>query len=260
MGFLTDIVASVRLELAANPPDEVGLAGRLASAPAPRDFDAALSGGAPALIAEIKRASPSAGTIAAGADPIAQAAAYEDAGASAISVLTEPHHFAGSLDDLAAARRAVALPVLRKDFIVDPSQVLQSRAWGADALLLITAAVSDDELSALLSATAELGMGCLVETHGEDDLERALSSGAQIVGVNARDLETLEVDTERAMALLRRIPSDRVSVMESGIRSRADVAAAVEAGASAILVGETLMRAHDPRSAVYDLIGEEPVG
>jgi indole-3-glycerol phosphate synthase len=145
--------------------------------------------------------------------------------------------------------------VLRKDFVVDPSQVIESRAAGADAVLLIAACVSATELEALIRIADDLGMAALVETHADADLEKALGAGARIVGVNARDLETLEVDTERALRALRRVPNDRIAVFESGIRTRADVEAAVEAGASAILVGETLMRAEDPGRAIRELVG-----
>lgn len=260
MGFLTEIVGSRRRDLAARPLDVAELMDRIAAAPAPRDLEAALRARRPAVIAEIKRSSPSAGDIASQVDPVSQARAYSEAGAAAISVLTEPRHFGGSLDDLAVVRASVQVPVLRKDFVIDRSQVLQARAWGADALLLITAALSDDELRVFMSLASELGMTCLVETHGDVDLERALASGARIVGVNARDLETLEVDVPRALAQLARIPSDRVAVMESGIATRSDVSSAVEAGASAILVGETLMRAVDPRATLRRLIGEESLG
>jgi indole-3-glycerol phosphate synthase len=207
------------------------------------------------LIAEVKRASPSAGSIAADADPIELARAYADGGAAAISVLTEPRHFAGALADLEAVRLTVQLPVLRKDFLVHPAQVIEARANGADAVLLIAACLTDEELTALLALSSDLGMSALVETHADDELDRALASGAEVIGVNARDLETLEVDSASALDRLARIPPGRVAVMESGIRDRADVEAAVDAGASAILVGEALMRASDPRAAVRELIG-----
>jgi len=258
MGFLTDIVAEVREGLRASPLDLAELRLRADAVPPPKDFEEALGGAGTAVIAEVKRASPSAGTIAGDADPVAQARAYAAGGAAAVSVLTEPRHFAGSLEDLSAIRRTVDLPLLRKDFLVDASQVLESRAHGADAVLLIAAALADDELHAMLAAAAELGMGVLLETHGGDDLERALATEAPVIGVNARDLETLEVDAGRALRQLRRVPADRIAVLESGIRTRADVERAVVAGASAILVGETLMRAGDPGRILRTLIGEEP--
>jgi indole-3-glycerol phosphate synthase len=255
MGFLSDLVLGVRRELDAHPLDDGALLARAASRPPARGFIAALRGGRPALIAEVKRASPSAGSIAADADPIELARAYADGGAAAISVLTEPRHFAGALADLEAVRLTVQLPVLRKDFLVHPAQVIEARANGADAVLLIAACLTDEELTALLALSSDLGMSALVETHADDELDRALASGAEVIGVNARDLETLEVDSASALDRLARIPPDRVAVMESGIRDRADVEAAVDAGASAILVGEALMRASDPRAAVRELIG-----
>jgi indole-3-glycerol phosphate synthase len=255
MGFLSDLVLGVRRELDAHPLDDGALLARAASRPPARGFIAALRGGRPALIAEVKRASPSAGSIAADADPIELATAYADGGAAAISVLTEPRHFAGALADLEAVRLTVQLPVLRKDFLVHPAQVIEARANGADAVLLIAACLTDEELTALLALSSDLGMSALVETHADDELDRALASGAEVIGVNARDLETLEVDSASALDRLARIPPGRVAVMESGIRDRADVEAAVDAGASAILVGEALMRASDPRAAVRELIG-----
>ncbi|HWC72164.1 MAG TPA: indole-3-glycerol phosphate synthase TrpC [Actinomycetota bacterium] len=255
MGFLSDLVLGVRRELDAHPLDDGALLARAASRPPARGFIAALRGGRPALIAEVKRASPSAGSIAADADPIELARAYADGGAAAISVLTEPRHFAGALADLEAVRLTVQLPVLRKDFLVHPAQVIEARANGADAVLLIAACLTDEELTALLALSSDLGMSALVETHADDELDRALASGAEVIGVNARDLETLEVDSASALDRLARIPPGRVAVMESGIRDRADVEAAVDAGASAILVGEALMRASDPRAAVRELIG-----
>jgi indole-3-glycerol phosphate synthase len=204
----------------------------------------------------VKRASPSVGEIA-DRDAVVQARAYADAGAAAISVLTEPRHFGGALADLQAVRSAVDLPVLRKDFLVHPSQLIEARAAGADAVLLIASAIGAGELSALLAAARDLRLGVLLETHSDDDLELALASDAEVVGVNARDLETLEVDAVAARARLGRIPGDRVAVLESGIATREDVRAAVDAGASAILVGEALMRAADPAAALRALLREE---
>jgi indole-3-glycerol phosphate synthase len=170
-------------------------------------------------------------------------------------VLTEHTHFHGSLADLRAARLACELPILRKDFLLLPAELIESRAGGADAVLLIAACLSANELAAMIAAADDLGLGALVETHADEDVDRALESGARVIGVNARDLETLEVDVDRALERLRRIPEDRVRVMESGISSPEHVRAAVEAGASAILVGEALMRADDPREAMSLLIG-----
>ena len=161
-------------------------------------------------------------------------------------MLTEPRHFSGSLADLRTARMAVKVPVLRKDFLVHPSQLIEARADGADAVLLIVAAVSPLELEALLATARDLGLGVLLESHSDAELDVALATDAEVIGVNARDLETLEVDAERARRQLGRIPAERIGVLESGIATREDVVAAVEAGASAILVGEALMRAADP--------------
>jgi indole-3-glycerol phosphate synthase len=240
MGFLSDLVAERRWRLDRQPVDDAALMARAMAGPPPRDFVAALRARTPAVIAEIKRSSPSAGVIA-DRDPTERARAYAEAGASAISVLTEPVHFHGSLADLRAARLACELPVLRKDFLLVP-------------LLLIAACLSPNELAAMLAAAADLGLGALVETHADADVDRALEAGAEVIGVNARDLETLEVDVDRALGHLRRIPEDRVRVMESGISTPEHVRAAVGAGASAILVGETLMRADDPRAALDVLL------
>ena len=260
MGFLTDLVAEIRRDLERRPLDDGALLARALARPPARDFLAALRDRTPAVIAEVKRASPSAGVIVADADPAEQARRYEGAGAAAISVLTEPTHFHGSLTDLEAVRISVGIPVLRKDFLVHPSQVIQARAHGADAVLLITSVLSDAELAALLATASDFGMGALVETHAGDDLARAVASGAEAIGVNARDLETLDVDITAALARLREVPPDRLAVLESGIARGDQVTAAVEAGASAILVGEILMRAGDPAVTLRELIGKESEG
>jgi indole-3-glycerol phosphate synthase len=260
MGFLTDLVAELRLDLAAHPLDRDALRRAAGNAPPSRDLGVALTHAGRidgvALIAEVKRASPSAGSIAADADPVAQARAYAAGGAAAVSVLTEPTRFGGSLEDLTAMRDVVDVPLLRKDFLIDPDQVLAARAAGADAVLLIAASLNDDELRALITATRKLGMEPLVESHTDEDLDRVLATDARIVGVNARDLETLEVDVVAARTRIGRI-GDRIAVFESGIGTRADVERAVAAGASAILVGETLMRAGDPAATARALLGRE---
>jgi indole-3-glycerol phosphate synthase len=257
VGFLTDVVAEIRAGLAAVPLDVDALRSEAAARPPAADLEAALRRAAPAVIAEVKRASPSAGTIADGADPAAVATAYARGGAAAISVLTEPRHFGGALGDLRAVRDAVALPLLRKDFLVDPSQLVEARAAGADSALLIAACLAPEGLDAMLATARDLGMEPLIETHGGDDLERALAAGARIVGVNARDLESLDVDVDGALERLRLVPPDRLAVLESGVATRAHVVAAFEAGASAILVGEALMRAADPAAALRALRGDE---
>jgi len=255
MGTLTELVDGVRRRLEREPPDDGRLMALAMERPPTRGFERALrDADPPAVIAEFKRRSPSAGEIA-DVDLTERARAYETAGATAISVLTEPTRFGGAVADLQAARLACALPVLRKDFLLHPSQVIESRACGADAILLIAAALSDLELKALLAAAADLGLDALVETHSEADLDKALSTDAAVVGVNARDLETLEVDVDRAFALLPRIPDDRVAVLESGISSPEQVGRAVDAGARAVLVGEALMRAPDPGGLVRELRG-----
>ena len=205
------------------------------------------------LIAEIKRASPSKGLIAQAFDPVAQAKAYERGGAAAISVLTEPHFFQGSLEHLRAVREAVALPVLRKDFIVDPYQVYETRAAGADALLLIAALLDDALLRELLALTRELGMEALVEAHDADEVRRAVTAGAPVIGVNSRDLRTFVVDTAIVQNLRPLVPRDHVFVAESGIQNQMDATRARVWGTDAILVGEALMRAGDPEALARDL-------
>lgn len=256
MGFLTEVVDGVRRRLERNPLDESRLMALALGLPPARGFVDALRGAeAPAVIAEVKRSSPSAGPIA-DVDPGAQARAYAAAGAAAVSVLTEREHFDGALADLRAVRLAVGVPVLRKDFLVHPTQIIESRAEGADAVLLIASALSEPELKAMLAAAGDLGLGALVEAHSDDDLDKVLATDAEVVGVNARDLETLEVDPDRALSLLGRVPEDRLAVLESGIASREQVRRATEAGAHAILVGEALMRAADPGATLRALRGE----
>lgn len=258
MGFLTDLVERLRRDLQEQPLDDAALLARAASMPPARDFEGAIrAGDPPVLIAEVKRASPSAGVIADDANPSVLARAYEAGGATAVSVLTEPRHFQGSLADLQAVRSSVSIPVLRKDFVIHPAQVLESRASGADAVLLIAGALTDAELEALLSSAGDVGIATLLETHSDEDLGRAIELDAPVIGVNARDLESLEVDVEAALARIARVPDDRVSVLESGVATRAHVDAALAAGASAILVGEALMRADDPARAVRKLLWKE---
>ena len=258
MGFLTDLVERLRLDLQEHPLDDALLMARASAMPPTRDLEGALRTAAPpALIAEVKRASPSAGAIAEDANASVLARGYEAGGAAAVSVLTEPRHFHGSIADLQAARSSVSIPILRKDFVVHPSQIIESRAAGADAVLLIVAALTDPELRALLEAAVDLGLAAVVETHSDDDLRRALETDARIIGVNARDLESLDVDVEGALARLGGIPGDRLGVRESGVSTRAHVDAALAAGASAILVGEALMRADDPARAVRKLVWRE---
>lgn len=203
------------------------------------------------MIAEVKRASPSRGDIAPIADPAALAAAYAGAGAAAISVLTEERRFKGSLADLEAVRRAVDVPVLRKDFISLPYQVLEARAAGADLVLLIVAALDDEQLLSLSALVRDLRMTALVETHGEDEVDRALAAGAGLIGVNARDLDTFELDRGLFGRIVERIPPGPVKVAESAVRTAADVAAYRAAGADAVLVGEALVTG-DPARLIHE--------
>ncbi|OMH24469.1 indole-3-glycerol phosphate synthase [Tersicoccus phoenicis] len=263
MSVLDDIIDGVRADLSARRR-EVGDADieRSAAAAVPaRDAFAALGGGVVGadrrlrLITEVKRASPSKGDLAAIDDPAALAAAYETGGAAAISVLTEQRRFRGSLADLDAVRAAVSIPVLRKDFTVEPYQIQEARAHGADLVLLIVAALDQRTLVDFLALTHELGMNALVEAHTGAELERALDAGARIVGVNTRNLKTLDVDPGVFAPLAGMIPGDVVAVAESGVVDADDVAAYAAAGADAVLVGEALVRSSlgagaDPADAV----------
>jgi indole-3-glycerol phosphate synthase len=221
----------------------------------PRDFEDALAAPGISLIAEIKKASPSAGSIVAHARPARYAQMYEQAGASAISVLTEPEHFKGSLEDLRAARDSVSIPALRKDFLCDPLHLWEARACGADAVLLIVAALEQTALVALLDLAETLGLGVLVEVHTEEEVDRALRAGARVIGINTRDLATLHVDPATIKRLRPLIPNEVLVVAESGIRSRRDVEALERLEVDAVLVGEALMRADDPGAKVRELLG-----
>lgn len=226
-------------------------------APAARDFLGAVkrSGRRINLIAEVKRASPSRGVIRPDFDPISLAREYEMAGAQAVSVLTEERFFQGHSDHLRGVWEAVALPVLRKDFIVDPLQIYESRLLGADAVLLIAALLEQSLLEDCLTLTRELGMAALVEVHTEEELSRALRTDARIIGINNRDLATFETDLRTTLRLAPLIPQDRVSVSESGIRAAGDLQLVVESGVDAVLVGEALMRASDAAAEIRRLMG-----
>jgi indole-3-glycerol phosphate synthase len=227
----------------------------LAQLPA-RPFLAAMRGHPISLIAEFKRRSPSKGEIRMNYEPKEAARAYQQGGASALSVLTEPEFFSGSMEDLKAARNACRLPVLRKDFMVDPFQIVQSRAEGADAILLIVAALPDRGRFAELAAVArEYGLTALIEIHDPHELDAAFDFEPKLVGVNQRNLSTFELDTTLAIKLRPEIPDDVAMVAESGITSRAQVEELETAGVNAILVGETLMRADDPAEAAAELLG-----
>ena len=228
-----------------------------ALAPAPRPFAAALSrAGRVNVIAEHKRRSPSRGAIREDLDPVDVVRGYEKAGAAALSILTDEPFFGGRIEHLFAARAATGLPILRKDFVVDAWQVWEARAAGADAVLLIVAALADDALGELLATTGEAGMDALVEVHDRAELDRALSAGARVVGVNNRDLKTMEVSLETALSLAPAIPEGVVAVAESGIHSSGDLRRLREAGFSAFLIGEKLMAAPDPGRALTVLLEE----
>lgn len=230
---------------------------QLLVAPPVRPFRAALrptAAGAPALIAEVKRASPSKGLLRHRFDAVEIATTYAQNGAAALSVLTDQRFFQGNMGVLQAVRQAVTLPVLRKDFIFDPYQVHEARAGGADALLLIVAVLGDRALRDLLALTRELGMEALVEVHDEAEVERALAAGATIIGINNRDLRTLEVDFETTARLRPRIPAGLTIVAESGIRTAEDVRRLAAMGVDAMLVGETLVRAKDIGAKVRELV------
>jgi indole-3-glycerol phosphate synthase len=265
-GILAQILEEKRREVAAaraGMGDEE-LAERAAQAPPVRDFAAAirrtLPGGLGAgrealhVIAEVKRASPSAGPIRPDANPGAIAAEYQAAGASAISVLTDRTFFDGDLLHLAAARSRAGVPILRKDFVVDSYQVLEARAYGADAVLLIVAALDDAALRELLAAARAAGLAALVEAHDEAEADRAAAAGASIIGINHRDLRTLHIDLDLFTRVRPRLPAGCITVAESGLRTPADVRRMADAGADAILVGEHLMRAPHPGAALRELL------
>lgn len=256
MSVLDEILAGVREDLASRESvvglDELkSIATRRDSAldPMPVFRSAGIS-----VIAEVKRASPSRGALAEIADPSLLASEYAAGGAAAISVLTEPRWFGGSLDDLTRVRAAVDVPLLRKDFIVSSYQLWEARAAGADLVLLIVAALTDNELAGLIERARSIGMTPLVEVHDEPELARALAAGADLIGVNARNLATLEVDRSRFAELAPHIPEGVVRVAESGVRGPHDVLDYARAGADVVLVGETLVRGRDPRAAVADLV------
>jgi len=232
-----------------------GLSQSVAAAPVPRDFRQALLGAGVALIAECKERSPSAGLLQRRYDPVGLARRYAANGAAALSVLTEPEFFGGSLDHLQAVRATVELPVICKDFIVDPIQVMAARAVGADAVLLIAGILDDAALRDLLALAAGLSMQVVLEVHSEAELDRALQAGAGIIGINNRDLTKMKTDKETTVRLRSRIPAGRVVISESGIESRADIDALGRIGVDAALAGEALLRAPDLEAKVRELSG-----
>jgi indole-3-glycerol phosphate synthase len=251
---LDDIIVGVRQDvaerMAAVPLDD--LKARAAIVPPARDVTTVLASDDVCVIAEVKRASPSRGQLAEIADPAALAVEYELGGAHCISVLTEQRRFGGSLGDLTAVRAAVDIPVLRKDFIVTSYQLWEAKAYGADMILLIVAALEQSALVSLIERTHSLGLTALVEVH--DELDRAVDAGARIIGVNARNLKTLKVDRGVFPRVSARIPASCLKIAESGVRDAHDLIVYAEAGADAVLVGESLVTGKDPRSAVHDLV------
>jgi indole-3-glycerol phosphate synthase len=252
--ILDEIVEHKRAEVAGRqaqlPLDEVRR--QSTDAPSPRGlaFDGQMT-----LIAEVKRRSPSKGAFVQTLDPVAQARAYERGGAGAISVLADERYFGGSLDDLRSVRQSVAVPVLCKDFILTAYQVYEARAYGADLLLLIVAALDDETLQSLQSLAVDLGMTPLVEVHDQHDLARAIAADAGLIGINNRDLSDFSVDLLTTEYLAPLVPDDSIVVSESGIATRDDVERMREAGARAVLVGETLMRSGDPAAVIQELVG-----
>ena len=259
--ILRKIVATKREEVAAGKAarDLAALRREAEARGGQRDFVAALRGAAEArgaaVIAEVKKASPSKGVLRADFRPAETAASYERHGAAALSVLTDAPFFQGSREALEAAREACALPVLRKDFMVDPWQLFEARAMGADCILLIAAILGDAELADFEATARSLGMAVLVEVHDRAELERALRLATPLIGINNRDLRTFEVSLDTTLAMLPRVPAERMVVSESGIHAPADIARLRAAGVRAYLVGEAFMRAPDPGAALASLIG-----
>jgi len=250
--ILAQIVEHKKLELRSREPNieasaEASIAGR-------RDFAAALLKSPPSIIAEIKQASPSRGTLAAHYDPPAIAQAYQSGGAAALSVLTDAKYFRGSLVDLESARASVAIPALRKDFTIDPYHVLEAAAHHADAILLIAAILTDRELSDFRELAERYKMAAIVEVHDEEELRLAAASGARIIGVNNRNLHSFEVNLDVSLRLAEKMPPNVIRIAESGIHDRADVERLSAAGYQAFLVGEHLMRSADPSAALGALL------
>jgi indole-3-glycerol phosphate synthase len=257
MSVLDSIIEGVKEDLESRRLSRAQILEAIEVAPAVRSDISNFQSSALSVIAEVKRSSPSKGSLAPISDPALLACRYEKGGARAISVLTERRRFGGSLEDLDAVRSAVNVPILRKDFMVDQYQFLEARAHGADLVLLIVAALSKSQLSDYLALTQELGMHAIVEVHTNEELEIALDNPCEFIGVNSRNLKTLEVDSAGFKDLLPRIPKDVVRIAESGISTRSDVEFAIEYGANAILVGEALVRAGDPEFALQHLLGRQ---
>jgi len=232
---------------------------QISNLPPTRNFKAAIKGQNLSLIAEIKKASPSVGVIREGFDPAELAKTYELNGASAISVLTEKKYFSGDLNYLKVVKEITAVPVLRKDFIFDEYQIYESRVAGADAILLIVSILDDETLAKLLDLTKKLGLDALVETHTEREIERALKNGAEIIGINNRNLDTFEVNLVNSVNLLHLIPLNKVVVSESGVHDRKDMIILKNSGVDAALVGEAIVRSEDVGKKIRELLGKHQV-
>ena len=259
MGMIEELVGAARAEArrrgSETPLEE--LQRRLAERPEQRPFGEALTRPGLSVIAEFKRRSPSAGEIREGATPSDFAAAYEEGGAAALSVLTDERHFGGSLEDLRDARAACELPVLQKDFVVDRYQLYEAAVAGADAILLIVAALHPEQLSALRDEARGLDLDCVIEVHSEEELETALTIDADVIGVNNRDLHDFSVDVQTTFELITDVPAGKTVVSESGIAERAVLEELERVGVDAVLIGEALMRAPDPAEKVRELTADE---
>ena len=256
MSVLDSIIEGVREDLAKRRKSLGQLHDEMSQAPAPLDAHPVLKGDVMKVIAEVKRSSPSKGSLSAITDPAALAEQYQIAGANVISVLTEERRFKGSLADLTAVRSRVSIPILRKDFMVDEYQFFEARAHGADMVLLIVAALAKSQLRDFYDLATDLGMAVLIEVHTADELERAMEISPRIIGVNSRNLKTLEVNPSAFAELIPRIPNEVIRVAESGISRRADVEFAQSQGADAILVGEALVTSADANLAMRSLLGQ----
>jgi indole-3-glycerol phosphate synthase len=259
MSRLDQLLAAARedVERRRGKVPEEQLRARLGTRGGPRPFKEALARPGLSLIAEFKRGSPSAGEIRPGASVAEIVSAYEEGGAAALSVLTEERHFLGSLDDLRSARAASGLPILRKDFTVDPYQLWEAALAGADAVLLIVAGLADEDLRVLYEEAASLDLDCVVEVHDTEDLERALELDPEVIGINNRNLRDLSVDLETTGELITDVPAGKTVVSESGFDSRAQLEELERIGVDAVLIGESLMRAPDPGAAVRGLVMDE---
>jgi len=256
VSVLDSIIAGVREDLAKRRKTLNEINEEMATAAPALDAHAAFKTGTMSVIAEVKRSSPSKGALSTISDPAALAESYESAGASVISVLTEERRFKGTLADLTAVRSRVSIPILRKDFMVDEYQFFEARANGADMVLLIVAALAKSQLRDFFDLATELGMASLIEVHTPDELDRAMEISPRIIGVNSRNLKTLDVDSAAFSDLIPRIPAGVIRVAESGISKRSDVEFAQRHGADAILVGEALVTSDDPNLAMRTLLGQ----